>query len=232
MPWNSTFPLGSVSVRSNETIGQQNTTYTEVTMGNSIVGTNTVTTRDHFWNVGANQDGRHRFIQSPGFTVGALPTDPVIGTGMDGVSFFKLLTAIQSTAQQDVQPFYRNTTQVMQLLGIRAMGVFTGSSSTPSQSDVLYSHNLKSQSGTKGIVRTDTGKFTITFSTAMPSENYLVLGLCIRNSSTVTDDMYMYIPAATAVTNSKSTTRVKIAYKTPDGSHHDPLQAWFVCFGG
>jgi len=107
MPWNSTFPLGSVSVKDNKLIGQQNTTYTQVTMGNSIVGTNTTTTRDHFWNVGTNEDGRHRFIQSPAFTVGALPTDPVIGTGMDGVQYIK-------TTNGRVQGFYRNAQGIYQ----------------------------------------------------------------------------------------------------------------------
>lgn len=90
MPWNSTYPLGSVSVSANKTIGQQNTTYTEVTMGNSIVGTNTTTTRDHFWDVGTNEDGRHRFINSPAFTVGGIAADPLVGTGMDAVLYLKV----------------------------------------------------------------------------------------------------------------------------------------------
>lgn len=90
MPWNSTYPLGSVSVSANRTIGQQNTSYIETTMGNSIVGTNTTTTRDHFWDVGTNEDGRHRFINSPAFTVGLVPADPVVGTGMDAVLYLKV----------------------------------------------------------------------------------------------------------------------------------------------
>ena len=89
MPWNSTWPVGSISVKANRVVGQQNTTYIETTMGNSIVGTNTTATRDHFWNVGTNEDGRHRFIQSPKFTVGGNPADPVLGTGMDGVRYIK-----------------------------------------------------------------------------------------------------------------------------------------------
>jgi hypothetical protein len=86
MPWNSIAPLGSVSVKANRTRVQQNTTYTELTMGNSIVGTNNNTVRDHFWNVGANEDGRHRFIQSPNFTsTAASPNNvfPVLGAGMN-----------------------------------------------------------------------------------------------------------------------------------------------------
>lgn len=86
MPWNSIAPLGSISVKANRTRMQQNTTYTEVTMGNSIVGTNNNTVRDHFWNVGANEDGRHRFIQSPTYTsTAASPNNvfPVLGAGMN-----------------------------------------------------------------------------------------------------------------------------------------------------
>lgn len=93
MPWNSTWPVGSISVKANRTVGQQNTTYIETTMGNSIVGTNTNTTRDHFWNVGSNEDGRHRFINSPAFTVGGNPADPIVGTGMDAVLYLKTTNA-------------------------------------------------------------------------------------------------------------------------------------------
>jgi len=123
MVWNSTFPLGSVSVKSNKTIGQDNTTYIEVTMGNSIIGTNAVTTRDHFWNVGANEDGRHRFMQSPAFTVGGIATDPVIGTGMDGVQYLK-------TTSGTVQWFHRNTVAVWQI----TPAVLRGTIAIPSDS--------------------------------------------------------------------------------------------------
>ena len=94
MAWNSTFPLGSVSVKANRAIGQANTTYIETTMGNSPIGTNTNITRDHFWNVGANEDGRHRFMNSPSFTVGGNPADPVVGTGMNAVWYLKVTNAI------------------------------------------------------------------------------------------------------------------------------------------
>jgi len=109
MPWNSTWPIGGVSVKTNRTSGNQNTTYIQTTMGNSPIGTNLVTTRDHFWNVGANEDGRHRFIQSPAFTVGGNPTDPVIGTGMSGVTYLK-------TVSGRVQGFYRNSQGVYQYI--------------------------------------------------------------------------------------------------------------------
>jgi len=107
MPWNTVCPLGSVSVKANRTIIQDNMTYIQTTMGNSIVGTNTVTTRDHFWNVGTNEDGRHRFIQSPAFTVGGVATNPVVGTGMDGVFYLKTTSGRAEWFHRNVQGVYQ-----------------------------------------------------------------------------------------------------------------------------
>jgi len=125
MPWNTVCPLGSVSVKANKTVIQTNMTYIETTMGNSVVGTNAVTTRDHFWNVGANEDGRHRFIQSPAFTVGALPTDPVVGTGMDSVLYAK-------TTNARSEWFHRNAAGIYQFIPSFLTGthVITGSFTT------------------------------------------------------------------------------------------------------
>lgn len=102
MPWNSTLPIGTLSVKANRPKIQENITYIETNMGNSPVGTNTNTTRDHFWNVGGNEDGRHRFMQSPKFTVGGVAADPLVGAGMDGVLYLREVLG-------QVQGFYRNT---------------------------------------------------------------------------------------------------------------------------
>ena len=59
---------------------------------------------DHFWNVGANEDGRHRFIQSSAFTVGGAAENPVVGTGMDGVTYLRS----DKTNTPRVQGYYRN----------------------------------------------------------------------------------------------------------------------------
>lgn len=109
MPWNSTWPVGSISVKANRVVGQQNTTYIETTMGNSVVGTNTNTTRDHFWNVGGDEDGRHRFIQSLAFTVGGNPTDPVLGSGMNAVLYLK---TINNSPQWFTRPAAGNIYQI------------------------------------------------------------------------------------------------------------------------
>lgn len=89
MPWNANWPVGNISVKANRTPGNQNTLYIAATMGSSAVGTNTSAVRDHFWNVGGNEDGRHRFMCSPGFTVGGNPANPVVGAGMDATLFLK-----------------------------------------------------------------------------------------------------------------------------------------------
>lgn len=114
MPWHSTSPTGSISVKANRTPMQQNTTYIEDTMGISPVGTNTVVTRDHFWKVGSDEDGRHRFIQSPAFTVGGNPTDPVIGTGMDCVEYPKTVAGRVERFHRNAQGIYQHVPSFLQ----------------------------------------------------------------------------------------------------------------------
>lgn len=109
MAWNTTAPLGTVSVKANKSRIQQNMTYIETTMGNDVVGTNTVATRDHFWNVGSDEDGRHRFIQSVGFTVGGSADDPVLGTGMDSVLYAK-------ETNSRFEWFHRNSNGIYQFI--------------------------------------------------------------------------------------------------------------------
>lgn len=125
MPWNSTNPDGSKSVKFNRAKLQENTTYIQTTIGNSVVGTNTVDTRDHFWNVGSDEDGRHRFIQSPAFTVGGIAADPVIGTGMSAVQYVK-------TTNGRVEGFHRNAQGIYQHIPSFLSGthVVTGSFTT------------------------------------------------------------------------------------------------------
>jgi type VI protein secretion system component Hcp len=106
MAWTPVAPVGTISVRANRTILGDNTTYIQTTMGNDIVGTNTNTTRDHFWNVGSNEDGRHRFINSLAFTVGGSQADPVLGAGMDCILYPRRV----STDDQQAQYFYFNST--------------------------------------------------------------------------------------------------------------------------
>jgi len=107
MSWNPNTPDITKSVKANSAPMISNNQYIEQKMGNEVVGTNTLTTRDHFWSVGATIDGRHRFIQSPAFTVGAIPTDPVVGSGMDGVLYLK-------TTNTRAEWFHRNSSGIYQ----------------------------------------------------------------------------------------------------------------------
>ena len=104
MPWTTGWPIGAQSVRANRTTGNANMLYINDTMGSDPVGTNNGATRDHFWNVGADEDGRHRFINSMGFTVGGNPDDPVIGNEMDGVIYLRE----DNSDSGLIQGFYHN----------------------------------------------------------------------------------------------------------------------------
>ena len=126
MPWNSVWPNGAVSVKANETPGLENTTYTETTLNN-----------DHYWNIGSDEDGRHKFVNMPN-----QDPEPSIATGMDG-----LLYAFENVSSQ---PFFKNNDSVMQLLGIRAMAVFNSSGT------LAYGYNVAS------VTNTATGRFTVT----------------------------------------------------------------------
>lgn len=87
MPWNTIFPDGSKSVKQNETPGQQNTTYIKTTMNN-----------DHYWDIGSNEDGRHKYVNMP-----TQASNPSIATGMNGIMFLK-------SDGTRIQGFYRNNT--------------------------------------------------------------------------------------------------------------------------
>lgn len=195
MPWNSTYPNGAVSVKANETPGLQNTAYTETTLNN-----------DHYWNIGADEDGRHKFVNMPN-----QDPEPSIATGMDG-----LLYAFENVSSQ---PFFKNSNSVMQLLGIRAMAVFNGSGT------LAYSYNVSSVSGSGG-------SYTINYTNALPNNNYLVFGGAVRNDSTAKREAIVTVNASTSLTNVKSTALVKVTVQSFSNNLYSPLQAWVVCFGG
>ncbi len=232
MPWNSPSPVGSISVKANRIPMNENTAYIEETLGNQPIGSQPpapfAKVNDHFWNIDANHDGRHRFVQSPGFTdSGGLPTDPVLGSQMDQVFYAKLKDAAESTAQQDVQPFCLNSTGIAQMLGIRAMAVFD-CDGAGNPNALLYSHNITSI--VKGAV---TGLFTVTFANALPSVNYLVLGGAIRNTNSADNSLNLSVQAGNGVlTTVKTTTNLRLMTYRPGDVLANPLQAWFICFGG
>jgi hypothetical protein len=108
--WNSTSPDGSKSVKANQTPMAQNTTYTE-----------TVLNGDHFWNIGANQDGRHNAINMP-----KQASDPATSTGMDGTVFIKEVSATNAR----VEGFYKNVNGIYQFIPSFQSGSETLNAST------------------------------------------------------------------------------------------------------
>lgn len=62
MPWHPVSPVGNRSVRFNRADMNDNTTYIGNTLGDA---TNTL--QDHYWNIGANEDGRHRQVTMRSF---------------------------------------------------------------------------------------------------------------------------------------------------------------------
>lgn len=196
MAWRTTAPDGSKSVKDNETILQDNTTYTETTMN-----------YDHYWNIGSNEDGRHKYVNMPNQA-----SAPSISTGMNGI-----LYALENVS---TQPYFRNNDSIMQLLGIRAMAVFNGTGA------LAYNYNVAS------VSRTSTGNYTITYTSALPNNNYLVLGGSIRNDSTARREAILTVQAATSISDVKSTALVKVITQSFSNTAYDPLQVWVVCFGG
>ena len=92
--WNPVWPNGAVSVRANTIPGQQNTNYI-----NSVENVN------HYWNVGANFDGNHRFIQMPNQAM-----DVALTASMDGGIYLKPV----SVDNAQIQAFYRNAGTIYQ----------------------------------------------------------------------------------------------------------------------
>ena len=199
--WNAVSPDGTKSVKANETIIQANTSYIEVTEN-----------IDHYWNVGADEDGHHQQVQMVKKAV-----EPTLDTGMDS-----LLYAFDNV---ETEMFLKNNTSVMQLLGIKACVVFNYAAGAAQT--VVYSYNVAS------VVRAGgTGRYTITYTDALPTNNYIVLGNGIRNNADTSKGIQVSLQGSVAVNTVKSTALCKIVTNSQAGSVVDPLQTWVVCFGG
>lgn len=211
MTWNGTWPDGTVSVKANKTPGQQNTNYIETRMQ-----------RDHFWDEDADKDGRHDAVQMPKQETGGTPTDPSLGAAMDFAFYAKEKTAADAPDNQDVQPFCRISGGVMQMLAMRAAVVFEVSGGVVT---VKYAHNVDPTAGV-GVVRVSAGIFTINFTTALPTDNYLVDMGAVRASTGLINTWYL--GGASTKTDALS----KIFCRVDNGGVEDPLQCWFMAYGG
>ena len=220
MVWSSTSPEGSLSVATNVPIQLANTAYTEATLN-----------LDHYWNIGAGEDGHHKWVQNVATNIAdpTVATNATLANGLDSVYYSRFKVEAESTNNRDCQPFFINetgvgpTTNIMQLLGIRACAVFNVVSSAITTTP--YSHNIS------GIVRNSTGDYTLTYSQALPSADYLVFSSGIRDSSGGTF-IQANVKGSSTPSQYKTTTNCTIQTETNNANLVDPLQVWFVCFGG
>jgi len=164
MSWSDTPVNGQQSVAANKTPINQAFTYISTTEK-----------KDHYWdNANANLDGRHQFVQMPNFS----SSTPTIGTDMKGVFYVRAKTVASAPDLQMTEPFFVSSdgtrSQVTQM-GCRAMLTFRVSGGAIVQNggnDWDYKHNIAT------VVRNSAGSFTITFTTQMPTDRYIICGTC------------------------------------------------------
>jgi len=193
--------------------------------------------KDHYWDDSTNNDGHHKWVQMPQQGTPAVPTDATLATGMDAALFIKATNVLNT--YQDVQPFFINNsdintpgvTNLMQMLGMRACGVFSGRSSN-GNCTLIYQFNLKPDPGgavlTWGARRTAQGNYTVYFNNTLPSANYLVFG---GYSGSTLGNLVVTSEVSPGV--AKTTTFCSLEARTiPSQSAIDPSQLWFFCFGG
>lgn len=235
MPWHAVWPMGTDSVRTNRTPGQENTAYLDTTLK-----------LDHFWNEGADESGHHKWAQTVATNdaTPAVATNVALATGMDLVYYSRFKTATESTVAQDTQPFVKNRggdlapfpLGVMQLLGARAVCVFNCSGAAPVQADLVYSHNIRAITGVPandGVDRNFIGTYTIRFDQALHTDNYLVFGGAMRDTpNTQFLPTIFSVSSGTSVAARKNTVQVVVTFTQTNGQAIDPLQFWVACIGG
>tara|TARA_R110000751_G_scaffold60367_2_gene126038 strand:- start:8965 stop:9603 length:639 start_codon:yes stop_codon:yes gene_type:complete len=211
MSWTPVSPDGAVSVKANETNMAANTVYIKTTMGATANDTtNTASIRDHYWDVGANFDGRHRFVCSPAFTISGTASDPVIGTGMDGVTYIRE-DKVTGTAKE---LYYQNTVgtkKLSQPFEIVSGGYITAITTAPVLSK---SYNVASFSFVS------IGIWTVTFSSALADTDYIVTG-----AMGDTDGRGWTVPNSTKLVGS-----FNINVQNNSGALKNPTQFYFMVY--
>lgn len=87
---------------------------------------------------------------------------------------------------------------------------------------IRFSHNVGS------VVRTGAGLFTINFAVPLPTNVYVVTGMCMRDSSTC----LMQVQSNATYGNSVSTNFVKVRTFSLSDNSTDPLAAFVLVCGG
>jgi len=212
MTWSDTPIDGQQSVAANKTPLNNAFTYIANTMDN-----------DHFWDdSNSNLDGRHQFVQMPKNESGGNPANPSLGTDMDGVIYYKDKTATDAPDLQMAEPhalsYDGSNNQILQL-GFRAMIHFEVSGGGVVTEK--YAHNCS-------VVRDGTGLFTLTFDTALPSDNYIVFGTAQRSSGNA---LVVATQSGTKAAKMTTTTYKFVTASTSD-SARDPIVVTLAVCGG
>jgi hypothetical protein len=218
MVWNPVSPDGAQSVKANVTIQQQNTTYTENTLGNS-----TNTSKDHFWNIGVDEDGHHRAVQMMDYadTYTGAPASPTIATGMD-LAIFARLNSSQIT------PFVRNSNAIMELLGIQAYAIWNYVAGNGAQT-LVRSYNVTSVNRQTAA----TGRYEVNYTTALPSGNYGVFfGAQTNSSDSDFNSVYGSVVSGSSVASRKGVNQLIFQFRDQSGTLKDVQQGWLMVFGG
>ena len=236
MTWNTTWPINGISVRANQTPGDQNTKYISTTAK-----------VDHFFNEGVDENGHHKYAQMVATNDAdkTLATNSPLATAMDLMYFSRYKTTAESQAAiQQCMAYFKNTlvpgevapfsAGVMEILGIRACALwgYVGAVQT-----LYYAHNITNAN----LVNTAAGKFTATFSNPLPSDKYLFLGSSVPSIVGYSEAVGFCVVESPdgARTLPIIKTVNSISFTTPciyGGSSTrviaNPVQGWFICFGG
>lgn len=202
MTWYQQVINGAVSVSQNKPRLNANSLFIDTTMKVS-----------HFWNQDANKDGHHIYVQSPAYTSGGSPADPALATDMDGIFYNRQVT--KQDASTENYGFFRNTAGIA-LLGIRAAVNFTHPTT------ISWGYNISS------IVNNGTGLYTLTFSTALPSNNYVVSGICYRDDT----PLVLSIDAGAAYGSRVTTTSVRVRFTDRNGNAQNVTRGMIQVIGG
>ena len=194
--------------------GQQSVANNKTPINNAFTYTSTSMKVDHYWdNANSNLDGHHQFVQMDKLG-GATPANPTIGTDMNGVYFCKDKTATEAPALQTTEPFYMSydgtRNQILQM-GFRAMVSFTGRA-TNGAATLTYIHNVAS------VTRTAEGTYTVTFTTVLPSDDYIVLVGGIRNDSSSNRILAASVKSSVAQNTVQTTALVKVIFGRANAS--------------
>lgn len=186
---------------------------------------------DHQWKEDSDRDGHHKKMEMANLTtaigsgnVDANGDPTALSTAMNGYYYTRPKTATEApdAAGQRTEPYFASDNAgslIFNQFGFRAILRFRtsgGSIITNGGNDWDYQHNIAS------VVRNSVGLYTITMSTDMPTQRYLVL-ITIEDTNSARR-------VANVVTGSRTDNSFQIVVR--DSALRDPHSVMLVVIGG